>query len=350
MTSTTNDYNLSYYYNYVNYSYEEQMATFAEYKQIITERTVFRYMYHALAACIVILNGLAVFTIVVSRKQRRHFRNWLILHILFVHILFGGIAVPFNAQTLDQTAAGLGSVPLCKLFMFISDITEYMSTLSIGIFGVFHCLNMISARLLKSVSNVLLLSIMIILPWFVVVMLTAVLRLTMSEEQYGQCYIVSDQTAQNLWFVLSFAVPMTLVLADLLTIIILKSLCCILHSNRRFLPSKQSFTMFAVICLAACLVLRTPIHVIMFEPIRSMCTEKYRPLTWYRMLHGPDIVKLFSMVLIPLVFVIQMDIRRRCKKFRSRILCKTVDVSSNARKQQTVEMITMTNNIETSVV
>ena len=62
-----------------------------------------------------------------------------------------------------------------------------MSNISVEIIGFYQCKTIASARLLKIVFNALLVSIMIILPWFVVFMLTTVLHLTMSEEQYGQC-------------------------------------------------------------------------------------------------------------------------------------------------------------------
>lgn len=355
MNTTTTVYNRTYLYYPDHYYLYEDMYNdsmgysaedFSAYEQMIRERKNFRYVYHAFAACIVIVNGIMVATIVISRKQRRHFRNWLILHLTCIHILFGGIALPFLAQSFDMTSAGLRSVPLCKLFSFLSDITEYMSNISIGILGVYHCMNLISSRLLKSVSNALLLSIMIILPWFIVVMMTAVLRLTMSEEQYGQCYIVSDRTAQILWFTLAHCLPLVLILACFMTIL---SLVCspYLPKDDTSPHGRHNTTIFVSICLGACLFMRTPFYIIFFEPVDEGCKSKHKFLC-SRLTHGLDIVRLLSMLLIPLAYILQLDIRKRCRKFRSKLLCKTVDCNATSKKQN-VEMVSVANNESSSL-
>ncbi|XP_045172728.2 uncharacterized protein LOC123534508 [Mercenaria mercenaria] len=368
MSTTPPTYNTTYYYDGSYYDYGDMYDThmyhngmydnethrqytaeeMLAYRQMIRDRKNFRYVYHAFAACIVLINGIMMSAIVLSRKQRCHFRNWLIIHMTGIHILFGGLALPFLAQTFDMTSAGLSSVPLCKLFSFLSDITEYMSNISIGILGVYQCLNLISPRLLKSVSNALLLSIMIILPWFVAVMLTAVLRLTMSEEQWGQCYIVSDETAHVLWLTLARCLPLFMVLACLITIL---SVACspFTPRNDRSPPGRHNTTIFISVCLGACLFMRTPFYIIFFEPIADECMSK-NMLLCSRLTHGLDIVRLLSMLLIPLAYLVQLDIRKRCRKFRSKLLCKTVDCNNTSKKQQPMEMLSVSNNESSSLV
>lgn len=342
----TDFYHYYYYYEDMhNGTFGYSPEDFSAYEQMIRERKNFRYVYHTFAACIVIVNGIMVASIVISRKQRRHFRNWLILHLTSIHILFGGIALPFLAQSFDMTSAGLGSVPLCKLLSFLSDITEYMSNISIGILGIYHCMNLISSRLLKSVSNALLLSIMIILPWFIVVMLTAVLRLTMSEEQYGQCYIVSDRTAQTLWFTLAHCLPLIMILACFITIM---SLVC-----SPFLPKddrshgKPNTTVFVSISLGASLFMRTPFYIIFFEPVDEDCKSKHKFLC-SRLTHGLDIVRLLSMLVIPIAYLVQLNFRKRCRQLRPKLLCKTVDCNAS-KKQPSVEMVSVRNNESSSL-
>ncbi|XP_060569341.1 uncharacterized protein LOC132727778 isoform X2 [Ruditapes philippinarum] len=328
----TLDYSHYYFTNESSITEEEYLA----YQKMIQERKNFKYVYHAFAAFIVLMNGSLVAAILLSAKQRRHFRNWLIIHMTGIHILFGGIALPFLAQSFDATSAGIRSVPLCKLFSFVSDITEYMSNISIGILGVYQCLNIISPRLLKSVSNALLLSIMIILPWFVCVMLTAVLRLTMSEEQWGQCYIVSDKTAQILWLVLARCLPLLMVLTCFISILSV-AISPFSTKSDRSPPGRHNTTIFVSICLGACLFMRTPFYIIFFEPIDEDCKRKHRFLC-ARLTHGLDIVRLLSMLLIPFAYLVQFDIRKRCRKFRSKLLCKTVDCNTTSKKQQPMEM------------
>lgn len=352
----TSEYAIEYYdYNgtvdYSHYYFDNESEITEEeyhaYQQMIQERKNYRYVYHAFAALIVILNGCLVVTIALSPKQRRHFRNWLIIHMTSIHILFGGIALPFLAQSFDTTSAGIRSVPLCKLFSFVSDVTEYMSNISIGILGVYQCLNIISPRLLKSVSNALLLSIMIILPWFVVVMLTAVLRLTMSEEQWGQCYIVSDKTAQILWLILAQCLPLFIVFICLISILSV-ALSPFSSKNDSSPPGRHNPTIFVSICLGACLFMRTPFYIIFFEPIGREFKSKHMILS-ARLTHGLDIVRVLSMVLIPFAYLVQLDIRKRCRKFRSKLLCKTVDCNTTSKKQQQMEMVSVTNNESSSL-
>lgn len=255
-----------------------------------------------------------------------------------MHVLFGGIVVPYLAQSLEEPGAGLKSVPLCKFLAYLSDITEYMSNISIGILGIYHCLNLISTRLLKSVSNALLVSVLLILPWFIVLMLSAVLRLTMSEEQYGQCYIISDKTAQILWLTMAFCVPLTIILACFFTVIYLMcspSFCV----NDRF-ASGRLFTLFVCISLGACVFLRTPFYIADFKPLGKINIERYGHLWTPRILYGLDSARLTSMVVIPLAYLIPLELKKRYRKLKSKLLCTNVECNTNNKKPQAMEMVT----------
>ena len=71
-----------------------------------------------------------------------------------------------------------------------------MSNLSIGVLGVYQTAVLCSPQFLNGVSHILLTAILIGIPWLVVMILTAVLRLTMSAEHLGYCYKIDDVTAQ----------------------------------------------------------------------------------------------------------------------------------------------------------
>ncbi|KAL4223861.1 hypothetical protein ACF0H5_017325 [Mactra antiquata] len=340
---SNNSYAYEYYSNPSEYNKNLRKAT---YDQILDDREKFRYVYHVFAGCIVVLNILVIVIITSSRKRRSHFRNWLILHIMCMHVLFGGVGLPYTAQSMEESGAGLNSVALCKSLAFLSDITEYMSNISIGILGIYHCLNLISTRLLKSVSNALLVSVLLILPWFIVLMLSAVLRLTMSEEQYGQCYIISDETAQYLWLTMACCVPLTIVLACFLTIIYLMCSPTFILNDRY--SSGRHFTLFVSICLGACFFLRTPFYIVFFEPLKKVNPYKYN-LAWTRMTHGLDAARLTSMVVIPLAYLIPMEFKKRYRKLKLKILCKDEECTTTNKKSQTMDMVPVSHTDRTVV-
>ena len=64
------------------------------YKTIDKDRVIFRVLYNVLAVCIVGLNGLLMVSVFISRKQSDSFRNWLLLHITIIQILYGGVVWP----------------------------------------------------------------------------------------------------------------------------------------------------------------------------------------------------------------------------------------------------------------
>lgn len=338
---------LSNFVFYGNHSYDYYYAEqrklhykrLQELYAIDRERKVISYVYHAFAGCIVLLNFLVVVSILISRKQRRHVRSWLILHMTFLHILYAAIGLNFLAQ-MKHTTLG-NNITLCKLLYFLSDVLNYMSHLSIGLLGVYQCLNVISPRVLKSVSSVLVFSVMIVLPWFVVVMLTSVLRLTMSEEQFGQCYIVSDRTANVLWSVVAFYLPHILIAGCFISILVVsfskfKPRVSSSQSHRR-----RGMTLFVVICLFTTLVMRLPHDIMLFPPITEDCYLRYGQLIHNRILYGLDITRLVSMVIIPLTYLIQKEMTKRCRKLKSKILCRTVECQANLKKQQTLELKSM---------
>ncbi|XP_052801055.1 uncharacterized protein LOC128231857 isoform X2 [Mya arenaria] len=335
-------YNESYYnesFDYEHYLHARRQA--AIFDTMDFERRRFVYVYHAFAGCIVLFNLLVAVAILISRKQRKHFHNWLILHMTILHILYGAISLPFLAQLFTTTGAGLGSNAVCKLLNFITDVLNYMANISTGILGFYQCITVVSPRLLKSVSNALLVSIMIILPWFVVFMLTAVLRLTMSEEQYGQCYIVSDKTAIILWFLFSKVLPMTLISACFITMVTIACFKYNLNSSTSRNERRYDITVFVSICLALCIAMRLPFYIVFFEPVTYKCITSLGNLFCSRVIYGLDTANLASMVLIPLAYLIPKEVIKRCRKFKARLLCKTVDCSSNKKKQQTMEMVSI---------
>lgn len=321
------------YYNANRKLYYQQIE---ELNIMDRERKVISYVYHAFAGCIVLLNIMLSVSILISRKQRRHLRSWLILHMTFLHILYAAIGLPFLAH-MKLTTFG-NHIALCKLLYFLSDVLQYMSNISIGMLGVYQCMNVISPRLLKSVSNVLLGCIMIVLPWFVVVMLTSVLRLTMSEEQFGRCYNVSDSTANALWLIMAFYLPHALIAAALIAIIVI--------SFTKFKPKftlagssrGSGITLFVVICLSSTLLLRLPFSILFFPHILRDCYLNYGPLVCSRIINGLDVTRLASMVVIPSAYLIQKEVSKRCRKLKSKILCRTVECSANIKKQQTMEL------------
>ena len=311
-----------------------------ELNTIDRERKVISYVYHAFAGCIVLLNVLLVVSILISRKQRRHFRSWLILHMTFLHILYAAIGLPFLAQMKHTTFGKY--VALCKLLYFLSDVLQYMSNISIGMLGVYQCMNVISPRLLKSVSNVLLGSIMIVLPWLVAVMLTTVLRLTMSEEQFGQCYLVSDHTADVLWSIVAFYLPLALIAGCFFGIVII--------SFSKFRPKfsspqpqrRSGITLFVLISLSSTLLMRLPLDIMMFPTLLRDCYITYGHLVCSRIINGLDVTRLISMVIIPSAYIIQKEVSKRCRKLKSKILCRTVEYKPSIKKQQTLELKSMT--------
>lgn len=326
-----------------SYDYDRKLYYLQELNMIDRERKVISYVSHAFAGCIVLLNVLLAVSILISRKQRRHFRSWLILHMTFLHILYAAIGLPFLAQIKISKFGNY--IALCKILYFISDVLQYMSNISIGMLGVYQCINVISPRLLKSVSSVLLGSVMIVLPWFVVVMLTSVLRLTMSEEQFGQCYIVSDLTADILWSIVAFYLPHALIAGCFFAIIIIS----FTKFRPRFSspdPSRRGgITLFVLICLLSTLVMRLPLDIVMYPPLLRDCYRRY--LVCSRILHGLDVTKLISMVIIPSAYLIQKEVSKRCRKLKSRILCRSVECTANLKKQQTLELKSMTSSERT---
>jgi len=305
------------------------------------ERDIAVYVSHAYAATIAVVNIVLACVILLNRKQRSHFRNWLILHITFLHILYGAISLPFKAQMLQAPAAGLGkTVAVCKLLHFICDILVYMLNISVGILGIYQCIMVLSPRLLKSVSSALLASIMMVLPWLVAFMLTAVLRLTMSEEQYGQCYIVSDTTAETLWLVLSRLLPYLLMTTCCLLLAATSCMALVATTTSSQQSRKQEMTYFVTICLALCITLRLPSQLVVYPPIQVQCIESFGRLFCSRLNYSMNYLNSTTMILIPLAYLIPKVIVKRCKKSFPGIACKSRECNqTQAKKSQAIEMV-----------
>ena len=325
-----------------NKSFEEyqkqKMREFEEYIALVNSRPMYRSLYFAFAAAIVLFNVLWIVAICISRKQRRHFRNWLLLHVAIIHILIGGITCPFLGQQCVSLSAGLNTV-ICKLLYFLSDTLDYTSNVSVAIFGVYQCITMLSPRVLKGVSHALLTSMMIIIPWFVCVTLTVVLRLTMTEEQYGQCYLISDRTAQTLWLVLATILPLLIVF---LSFIIVIAVACspFISAVDSSPPGRRYMTFFTSAFLLTYMLMRPPFQFLFSRPLEDYC-HVYNSRSWCKKLvYTLDQVRLANIVLVPLIYLIPVEIKIYCKRFRSKVLCKSVE-SNTTPKKQSLEMVTV---------
>ena len=332
---TTSDRNLSSagVYN-GTYNNEDLYRRYMLYMDMAKERQLFRYFYHVFAVLILVPNVFVVVAICASRKQRRHFRNWLIIHMTVIHILFGGIVCPFLGQHLVESYTGLGlNMVTCKLFHFASDTLSYMSSVSIGILGVYQTSVLCSPRMLNGVSHTLLTAIMIVIPWLVVIMLTAVLRLTMSVEHFGECYKIDDTTAQVVWTILAYGMPLLLVSICLASVIIV-AVSPFMNTAESSPPGRRNIIVFISVCLTSCLVMRTPFYFVYSEPLSDKCIVSFGALVCQRLKLTLDQFRLASMVLIPVVYLVPTEIKRGLRKFRSSC-CKS-DCSS--AKKQSVEL------------
>ena len=335
-SSTMSAYNDTYSFDYDS-AYRDP-EKWDEIKTLYTDREIFRYFYHVFSAFIVVSNSLLIVSIFVSKKQRRNFRNWLIIHVTIIHILIGGIICPFLGERFVSRNAGLDTVP-CKLLSYLSDTFDYVSNVSIGILGVYQCVVMLSPRMLKGVSRALLTAIMIIVPWVVCVMLTSVLRLTMSEEHLGQCYTISDLTAQMLWNVLAYGLPLFLILVCCIAILIV--VCSpFITTIDTVTQSRPNMTVFVSVCLGSCVLMRTPFYFVYSTAIDAKCKEYNNHVICQRLTFSLDQLRLANLVLIPLVYLIPAQIKKCCRKMKSKVLCKHVDCTTHPKKH-TLEMVSI---------
>ncbi|XP_052223986.1 uncharacterized protein LOC127839638 [Dreissena polymorpha] len=331
-------YNVTYILN------ENELDNLRQLHAMDREREKMMYVYNSMAGCIFFFNCVVLLLILSNRNERKHFRNWLILHMAVIHMLHSSIALPFLAQTFKAPSAGLvNDIGLCKFLFFLSDILNYILHVSIGILGVYQCITTISLRLLKSVSSVFLVSIMMILPWFVVVMLSAVLRLTMSEEQWGGCYIISDTTATTLWFIMATVLPFILITCCFVTLIV----CTAVKATTDCSPSRSArhlhMTYFVGFCLCVCIMMKIPYHVVVFDPVRMLCYQSLNQLACYRIEYALDIANLSGMLMIPIVYIVP-NVIHGCRLLKNRFLCKTGDCSTNVKKPQSIEMACMSSS------
>lgn len=316
-------------YNDTEELYRWRMLQIHEYVSMVNERHLFRYFYHVFTVLILITNIFVVVAICASRKQRRHFRNWLIMHMTVVHILFGGIVCPFLGLFLVESYTSLGlDMVSCKLLNFASDALSYMSNLSVGVLGIYQTALLCSPRLLNGVSNTLLTAILIVIPWFMVIMLTAVLRLTMSVEHLGDCYKIDDVTARTVWTVLAYGIPLFLVFMCLISVIIIV-LSPFMNTTESSPPGRRNIVVFIAFCLASCFILRTPFYFVYSELFGEECKETYGILICQRIMLTLDQLRLASMVFIPIVYLVPTECRKGWKKVRSSC-CKSH--CSSARK------------------
>lgn len=323
--SSQDDYNSSFQSD----EFHRQYMLYMEYMDMVQERTVFRYFYHVFSVLILVSNVLVMVAICASRKQRRHFRNWLIMHMTVIHILFGGIVCPFLGQLLVENYTDLGlNMVACKLLHFASDALSYMSNLSIGILGVYQTAVLCSPRMLNGVSHALLTAIMIIIPWLVVIMLTAVLRLTMSVEHLGECYKVDDHTAQVVWTVLAYGMPLFLVFLCLISVILV-AVSPFINTTESSPPGRRNIIVFIGVCLASCFIMRTPFYFIYSKPLSDQCSLTLGIMICQRMKLTLDQVRLASMVVIPVVYLVPTECRKGFRKIKSSC-CKS-DCSSTRK-------------------
>ena len=323
-----------YYFDNETFNAEDLYRQYILYMDMTKERHLFRYFYHVFAFLILVTNVSMVLAICASRKQRRHFRNWLIIHMTVIHVLIGGIVCPFLGQHLVESYTDLGlNMVTCKLFHFASDTLSYMSSVSIGILGVYQTSVLCSPRMLNGVSHTLLTAIMIVIPWLVVLMLTAVLRLTMSVEHFGDCYKIDDNNAQVVWTILAYGMPHLLVCICLTSVIIV-AVSPFINTAESSPPGRQNIIVFVTVCLASCLVMRTPFYFIYSDPLSDKCIISFGALICQRLKLTLDLVRLASMVVIPVVYLVPTELKRGLKKFRSSC-CKS---NCSSTKKQSVEL------------
>ena len=313
---------------------DELYRRYMSYMDMVNERSFFRYFYFVFTVLILVTNILVLVAICASRKQRRHFRNWLIMHMIVIHILFGAIVCPFLGQLLVENYSSLGlTMVMCKLLYFSSDVLSYMSNLSVGVLGVYQTAILCSPRLLNGVSHTLLTAILIVIPWFVVTMLTAVLRLTMSAEYLGDCYKIDDLTAQIVWTVFAYGIPLFIVCLCLVSVIMLL-ISPFVNTTESSPPGRRNVIAFIVFCLASCLVMRTPFYFVYSEPLSEDCDKNLGIVICQRVKLSFDQLRLLSMVVIPLVYLIPTECRKGFRKMKTS--CCQPECSS-ARKP-TVEL------------
>ncbi|KAL3856769.1 hypothetical protein ACJMK2_011489 [Sinanodonta woodiana] len=333
VTNYSDTYNVSdeNYYNYSSESIPENyLKWIQEEDELVRRRAIFRVMYLVLGGMMVLLH-IALMSWILSRHdQRKLFVNWLYLHMSILHTIIGLCVCPFFSQLTTKAGAGLPTI-LCKIAWFISDIMDYLSLISILVIGVHHCLEFRSPSMLEGVSRTFLAVVMIGIPWVVVFLLTLVMRLMMTVEMFGECYVVEDYNTKLVWIILSKGIPFSLLFLCFLFIVY--RYCKAVNSFEHMQKDVRSRTIFSCLAISFCLIFRVP-SVFFIPPLAYPCTLG-RP-TCETLDMSLDQLRLLGIAIIPLAYFTP-NRSKVCYKHLRRKFCYAVKKKKTER-HETIEL------------
>ncbi|KAK3606450.1 hypothetical protein CHS0354_041396 [Potamilus streckersoni] len=333
VTNYSNTPNVSddmYYYHSSESIPENYLRWIAEEDELVRRRAIFRVMYLVLGGIMVLLHSAVMAWILSHHDQRKLFVNWLYLHMSILHIIIGLCVCPFLSQLTTKAGAGLQTI-LCKIAWFISDIMDYLSLISVLVIGVHHCLEFSSPSMLEGVSRTFMAVVMIGIPWVVVFLLTLVLRLMMTVEIFGDCYVVEDQNTKIVWIILSKGIPFSLLFLCFLFIVYRY---CKAVRNFEHMPKDARFrTIFSCLTITLCLLFRVP-NVFFIPPLAYPCSLG-RP-TCETLDMSLDQLRLIGISFIPLAYLTPKRIKS-CYKHLTRKFCYAIK-KKKTQRHETIEL------------